>query len=130
MATNNRSARGSKPAARPRNNNPEGRNQYSGAMGAARSNPLAAAAVVGGAIAGSLFLWARRNQISDQIGSLADQIDEWREGMTAGSDVGADGVPAASTAGRTRRVQKVDGGRSQVEIAEEALTLKELGATA
>ena len=101
MATNNRSARGSKPAARPRNNNPEGRNQYSGAMGAARSNPLAAAAVVGGAIAGSLFLWARRNQISDQIGSLADQIDEWREGMTAGGDVGATAFqPPALRAGR------------------------------
>jgi len=99
-------------------------------MGAARSNPLAAAAVVSGAIAGSLFFWARRNQISDQIGSLADQLDEWREGMTPGGDVGADDVPATSTAGRTQRVQKVAGGRSQVEIAEEALTLKELGATA
>ena len=29
-----------------------------------------------------VFLWSRRNQISDQIGSLADQISEWREGMS------------------------------------------------
>src|SRR6185295_13347449 len=40
MASNNRGGNRN----RGRNNNPEGRNQYSGLMGSARENPLAAAA--------------------------------------------------------------------------------------
>ena len=95
---------------RGRNNNPEGRNQYSGLVGTARSNPLATAAAVGGAVAAGVFLWARRNQISDQIGTLADQISDRRESFMAGSAFDAGGES-----------------RTQAEIAEEALTLKELG---
>ena len=76
MATNNRGRGG-------RNNNPEGRNQYSGMIGTARANPLSTAAAVGGAVAAGVFLWARRNQISDQLGNLTDQINGWREGMRA-----------------------------------------------
>ena len=95
---------------RSRNNNPEGRNQYSGIIGTARSNPLAAAAAVGGAVAAGVFLWARRDQISDQIGALAEQISDRRESFMAGS-----GSEAGSD------------GRTQAEIAQEALTLKELG---
>ena len=45
MATNNR-GRGRGRSGR--NNNPEGRNQYSGMMGTARGNPIATAAAVGG----------------------------------------------------------------------------------
>ena len=66
MASNNRG--GNRGGNRGRNNNPEGRNQYSGMMGTARENPFAAAAAVGGAVAAGVFLWSRRNQISDQIG--------------------------------------------------------------
>ena len=95
-----------------RNNNPEGRNQYSGVIGSARSNPLAAAAAVGSAVAAGVFLWSRRNSISEQIGGLADQVSEWREG--SGSEELAAG----------------EGGRTQAEIAQEALTLKETGETA
>jgi hypothetical protein len=103
MATNNRG--GNRSGNRGgRNNNPEGRNQYSGVIGSARSNPLAAAAAV--------FLWSRRNSISEQIGGLADQVSEWREG------VGSDELAAG------------EGGRTQAEIAQEALTLKETGETA
>jgi hypothetical protein len=91
-----------------RNNNPDGRNQYSGIMSTARDNPLATAAALGGAVAAGVFLWSRRNQISDQIGDLADQISEWREGSEG--DFGE--------------------GRSQAQISEEALTLKETGKTA
>ena len=40
---------------RGRNNNPEGHNQYSGLMGTARENPIAAAAAVGGAVAAGVF---------------------------------------------------------------------------
>ena len=46
----------------------------------ARENPLATAAAVGGAVAAGVFLWSRRNQISDQISQLSDQIGEWRSG--------------------------------------------------
>ena len=78
MAKNNRGGR---------NNNPEGRNQFSnGWMDAARDNPLTTAAAVGGAVATGVFLWSRRNQISNQIGQLGDQISEWREGMRSGSE--------------------------------------------
>ena len=95
---------------RSRNNNPEGRNQYSGVLGTARSNPLATAAAVGGAVAAGVFLWARRSQISDRIGNLAEQINDRRESLMAGSGAQSSGD-----------------GRTQAEIAEEALTLKELG---
>ena len=46
----------------------------------ARDNPLATAAAVGGAVAAGVFLWSRRNQISEQISQLSDQIGEWRSG--------------------------------------------------
>jgi hypothetical protein len=46
----------------------------------ARENPIATAAAVGGAVAAGVFLWSRRNQISDQISQLSDQIGEWRSG--------------------------------------------------
>src|SRR3954454_3135289 len=86
MATNNRGGnRGGNRGRSGRNNNPEGRNQYSGVMSSARQNPLATAAAVGGAVAAGVFLWSRRNEISDQIGNLADQISEWREGMASDS---------------------------------------------
>lgn len=112
MATNNRSGnRQGNRNRRGRNNNQEGRNQYSGVMSTARDNPLATAAAVGGAVAAGIFLWSRRNEISDQISNLADQIGEWREGVS----------PDGSFAGNHRD------GRTQTEIAEEALTLKEIG---
>src|SRR5438045_7378235 len=92
MPNTNRSGNrnGSRGGSRGRNNNPEGRNQYSGVMSSARENPLAAAAAVGGAVAAGVFLWSRRNQISDQIGSLSDQISDWRDGFSSDSDFGSD----------------------------------------
>ena len=97
MATSNRAGNRGGKRRGARNNNPEGRNQYSGLIGAARGNPLAAAAAIGSAVAAGVFLWSRRNQISDQIDDVADRL-------SSGSD-----------------------SRTQAEIAEEALTLKETG---
>ena len=125
MPTNNRggSRAGNR---RGRNNNPEGRNQYSGVMSSARDNPFKTAAAVGSAVAAGVFLWSRRNQISDQIGNLAEQISEWREGMESDGGFAADDTSGerliATSDSRTR-----GGGRSQAEISEEALTLKETG---
>ena len=112
MATNNRGRGG-------RNNNPAGRNQYSGVMGTARANPLSAAVAVGGAVAAGVFLWSRRNQISDQIGNLSDQVSGWREGLQSGDE-----TPSESAAGSNLSTRRE--GRTQAEIAQETLTLKEL----
>ena len=121
MATNNRGRTG-------RNNNPDGRNQYSGMIGTARANPLSTAAAIGGTVVAGLFLWSRRNQISDQIGNLADQVSGWRDGMQSGdtsSESSASGASFVAAADSSARGE----GRTQVEIAEEALTLKQIGQT-
>ena len=121
MPSNNQSGnRGN----RGRNNNPEGRNQYSGLMGTARQRPFTAAAAVGGAVAAGVFLWSRRNEISDQIATLSDQISDWREGYQAD-----DGLPTdvAGTGSFMASTPRRGGKKSQAEISEEALTLKETG---
>src|SRR5829696_6500565 len=78
MARNNQRGR--------KNNNPEGRNQYSGWSDTARERPMATAAAAAAAVGAGVFLWSRRNQISDQISSLGEQIGEWTDGMRSGSD--------------------------------------------
>jgi hypothetical protein len=72
---------------RGKNNNPEGRNQYtSGWMGMARERPATAAAVAAGTVAAGVFLWSKRAQISDQLNQLSDQIGEWTENLNSGSE--------------------------------------------
>lgn len=51
----------------------------------ARERPMATAAAAAGAVAAGVFLWSRRNQISDQINRLSDQITGWAEDMRSGS---------------------------------------------
>ncbi len=123
MATNNRG--GNRGGNRGRNNNPEGRNQYSGWTDTAMDRPFATAAVAAAAVGAGVFLWSRRNQISDQLSSLNDQISEWREGMSSDSGFGLDD----SGSGQSFMAQPSKRGRnrSQAEISEEALTLKETG---
>lgn len=88
--SNNGSSRGNGGGnSRSRNNNPSGRNQYSSSvMDLARDRPVAAAAVAAGAAAAGLFLWSKRTQISDQLGSLSDQIGEWTSNMMSTDDSG------------------------------------------
>ena len=133
MATNNRGGnRGGNRSRGGRNNNPEGRNQYSGVTGTVREYPIATAAAVGGAVAAGVFLWSRRNQISDQISSLADQISDWRDGLGSGSEFAGEETgssePFIASSGSGSRGRS--GRRTQAEISEEALTLKETGKTA
>jgi hypothetical protein len=107
-----------------RNNNPTGRNQYSngGIMERARERPVAAAAVAAGTAAAGLFLWSRRNQISDQISQLSDQFSEWRSGNgsmefeSTGSDasgasmnIGTQSRSGASGSSRSRSTGKAAG---------------------
>lgn len=123
MATNNR---GGNRGNRGRNNNPEGRNQYSsGWMGSARENPLTAAAAVGGAVAAGVFLWSRRNQISDQISNLSDQFSEWREGWQSDGQFAPD--DQTETESFVASPSRSRGRKSQADISAEALTLKETG---
>lgn len=125
MATSNRG--GSRSGGRNRtnrNNNPEGRNQYSGVSGAFRDKPLTAAVAAGGAVAAGVFLWSRRNRITDQLGNLSDQIAEWR------GSTGADEDFADAEDGSGSFTSNSPSGRTQREIVEEALTLKETGRTA
>jgi hypothetical protein len=117
---------GNRGGSRGRNNNPEGRNQYSGLMSSARENPIATAAAVGGAVAAGVFLWSRRNEISEQIGNLSDQISEWREGMQSGSS-DFETAEATGTESFMARPNRRGGRKTQSEIAEEALTLKTTG---
>ena len=132
MPTNNRGGnRGGSRSRGGRNNNPEGRNQYSSSvLSTARDNPLTTAAAVGGAVAAGVFLWSRRNQISDQISNLADQISEWREGTGSDSDFIAEDTsssePFIASSGSSSRGR---GRKSQAQFSEEALTLKETGKT-
>ncbi len=132
MASNKRNNRG-------RNNNPEGRNQYSsGVLDIARDRPMTAALGAAAAVGAGVFLWSRRNQISDQLSSLSDQLVEWRESLGSDdfddSDFGSDalvtgtrGTGSSANVGTKSRRSK---GRSQTRIAEEAMTLKQTGSQA
>jgi len=112
-----------------RNNNPSGRNQYSGSWtDTARDRPFTTAAAAAAAVGAGVFLWSRRNQISDQLASLSDQISEWREGFSSSGDFTETESDQSESfiAQPSRRGSR----KSQSEISEEALTLKETGKTA
>ena len=102
------------------NNNPSGRNQYSdwGVMEMARERPFAAAAAAAGAAAAGLFLWSKRNQISNQLSGLSDQIGQWAEGMRGGSEM--DDTAGLTTSGSTstRSSRSSGQGRTQRGMSE------------
>ncbi len=121
MATN---TRGNNRGRTTKNNNPAGHNQYDrGLIDSARERPFTAAAAIGGAVAAGVFLWSKRNQISDQISGLSEQLNVWREGMNSDATAADSESFIASPSRRGAR-------KSQSDIAEEALTLKETGKTA
>lgn len=71
------------------NNNPEGHNQYSNDwMGMAKDRPFTSAAAAAAAVGAGVFLWSRRNQISDQISRLSGQITDWADDMRSGNSGG------------------------------------------
>src|SRR6476659_6652607 len=104
---------------RGRNNNPQGRNQYSSWTDTARDRPFTAAATAAAAVGAGVFLWSRRNQISDQISSLADQISEWREGVSSSGDAIGSQDSSAEDAFRAQPARR-GSRKTQTEIAEEA----------
>lgn len=91
---------------RGRNNNPNGRNQYSdwGVIEMARERPIAAAAAAAGAAAAGLFLWSKRSQINQQLGHLGDQLGAWTEHM------GSSGDDSGTRGSRARRMRQTRAG--------------------
>ena len=72
---------------RSRNNNPSGRNQYSSDwMDTVKDRPIAAAAVAAASVGAGVFLWSKRNQISNQLSNLSDQISDWTGNMRSGDE--------------------------------------------
>lgn len=118
MARNNQRGR--------KNNNPEGRNQFSnGWRETARERPVAAAAAAAAAVGAGVFLWSRRNQISDQISNLSDQVSDWtgnrdnRESSSddfefadAGTASGPTASPARSSGNRSPRGKSSKSGQA------------------
>ena len=70
-----------------------------------KERPYAAAGVAAGVAAASAFLWAKRSQIGDAIDSGMEKLDEFK----------------------SERWGSEEEDRSQEEISQEALTLKETG---
>ena len=101
---------------RGRNNNPEGHNQYSnGWMDTAKERPFAAATVAAATVGAGVFLWSRRNQISEQLSNLSDQIGEWTDGMRQGQSDQfemADGGSMSSSSGNSGMSSGSMGGSS------------------
>jgi hypothetical protein len=100
-----------------------------GVVEAARDNPIKAAVTAAAAVGAGVFLWSRRNQISDQIGQLGDQISDWRDSMGSdpafeSADTGFSSNDEMSSAGKSGGRS---GRKSQQQFAEEALSLKETG---
>ena len=73
-------------------------------LGALRDKPYAAAGVAAGVAAAGAFLWSKRSQIGEAIDSGMEKLDELKAERFGDEE------------------------KSQTEIAEEALTLKETGA--
>ena len=80
----------------------EGRFASGSFIDAMRDRPYATAAAAAGVAAASAFLWSKRDQIGDFASSGMDKFNELKS-------------------------QRMGHGRSQGEISEEALTLKETG---
>jgi hypothetical protein len=57
----------------------------SGWADTAKDRPMATAAAAAGAVAAGVFLWSKRNQITDQISRLSDQVADWAEDMRSGN---------------------------------------------
>jgi hypothetical protein len=82
--------------------NSEGRFASKGMTGPVRDNPWTSAAIAAGAAGIGAFLWSKRSQLGETWSSGMDRLSEMKS-------------------------ERMGGGRSQEEISEEALTLKETG---
>jgi hypothetical protein len=81
----------------------EGKFASKGMTGPIRDNPWTSAAIAAGAAGLGAFLWSRRNQLGETWSSGMDRLSELKS-------------------------ERMGGNRSQSELSEEAMTLKETGA--
>ena len=82
----------------------------------AKDNPFKTAAVAAGAVAAGVFLWSKRNEISNQISELSDQIADWTNEMRNGGDsreLALTGGPNESSAIESSRATRSTGSRSR-----------------
>lgn len=84
----------------------------------AKDNPLRTAAVAAGTVAAGVFLWSKRNEISDQISSLSDQITDWANEMRGGEggnsrELALTGGPNESSAIESSRAVRKSATRSR-----------------
>jgi hypothetical protein len=103
-----------------RNNNPQGHNQYdSGWIDSAKERPMATAAAAAAAVGAGVFLWSRRNQISEQLSGLSDQISDWTQSMSSGGRemAMADSDSAYESANRGTGTTSAPGGRGRAKPA-------------
>jgi nitrogen fixation-related uncharacterized protein len=80
----------------------EGRFASKGMTGPIRDNPWTSAAIAAGAAGVGAFLWSKRNQLGDTFSGGMDRLSDLKS-------------------------ERFGDGRSQEDISEEALTLKETG---
>jgi hypothetical protein len=99
-------------------------------MDSARERPMAAAATAAAAVGAGVFLWSKRNQISEQLSNLSDQISDWTENMRSNQqdDLETGSLETGSAATGVKSASRRSPRKTQQEISEEALTLKETGA--
>ena len=110
-----------------KNNNPTGRNQYSSDwMGTVRDRPMASAAAAAAADRPGVFQSSKRNQISDQISRLSDQMSDWSEQrgwtgsnsemeMADGSDLSSDMSNGSSRSSGISARSRTNAGRATAQ---------------
>ena len=98
-----------------------------GFLNAVRQRPLASAAIAAGAAGAGAFLWAKRSQLSNQFSDITDSLSERFSGSEdSGYDSGTGMDPASEYVSQPMG----SGGlstKTQSDIAEEALSMKDIG---
>jgi hypothetical protein len=82
---------------------------------AAKHNPVKTAAAAAGAAAAGVFLWSKRNEISNQISRLSEQVTDWAEDIRSGSssrDLATTAGPNESSAIESSRATGARSNRS------------------
>jgi hypothetical protein len=92
MARNNQGNRNS-------SNSEKRGGRASGVATIAREQPARTAVIAAAAVGAGVFLWSRRNQISEQISSLSEQFGEWSQNSGSGGNFDSDtaGLTTANT---------------------------------
>ena len=109
---------------RSRSNNPSGRNQYSNDwMNTIKERPIATAAVAAASVGAGVFLWSKRNALSEQMSNLSSQISDWTESMRSTSDneefeMAGSSQSGAATGSTSSRTSRSRGSRSTATRSE------------